>query len=171
MTEQRPRRRRKREPKKQGERRPYVAGTIAEQQAMMARRAECFKMRMQGHTFPEIAEALGYNSKQSAWSDYQAALRDARDDYTDDLEELRAFELARLDAIAARAWQYDAAMDIKALDVLLKVSDRRARLLGLDQPVKHELSMSLLDAEIARLDAVIADARKNGEDTTADDDA
>jgi hypothetical protein len=169
LTEE-PRRRRKRG-KKQGERRPYVKGTIAEQQAMMARRAECFKLRMQGHTFPDIAQALGYNSKQSAWADYQAALRDARDDYTDDLEELRAFELARLDAIAARAWAYDDAGEIKALDVLLKVADRRARLLGLDQPVKHELSMSLLDAEIARLDGIIAAARANGEDTTADDDA
>jgi hypothetical protein len=169
LTEE-PRRRRKRG-KKQGERRPYVKGTIAEQQAMVARRAECFKLRMQGHTFPDIAQALGYNSKQSAWADYQAALRDARDDYTDDLEELRAFELARLDAIAARAWAYDGIGEIKALDVLLKVSDRRARLLGLDQPIKHELSMSLLDAEIARLDGIIAAARANGEDTTADDDA
>lgn len=169
MTEQRPRRRKR--ATKQGERRPYIKGTIEEQKATLARRAECFKMRMQGRTFPEIATELGYNSKQSAWSDYQAALRDARNEYTDDLEELRAFELVRLDAIAARAWEYDAAMDIKALDVLLKVADRRARLLGLDQPVKHELSMSLLDAEIARLDAVIAAARENGEDTTADDDS
>lgn len=138
---------------------------------MMARRAECFKMRMQGHTFPDIATQLGYNSKQSAWSDYQAALRDARDEYTDDLTELRAFELARLDAIAKRAWEYDTTGDIKALDVLLKVADRRARLLGLDQPVKHELSMSLIDAEIARLDAIIAAARDAGEDVPADDDA
>lgn len=170
MTEQRPRRRRKRA-SKQGERRPYIKGTIEEQKKILARRAECFKMRMQGHTFPEIAEALGYNSKQAAWSDYQAALRDARDEYTDDLEELRTFELARLDAIAARAWAYDTVGDIKALDVLLKVADRRARLLGLDQPVKHELSMSLLDAEIARLDGIIAAARENGEDLPADDDA
>jgi hypothetical protein len=170
LTEQRPRRRRKRATK-QGERRPYIKGTIEEQKATLARRAECFKMRMQGHTFPAIAQALGYNSKQAAWSDYQAALRDARAEYTDDLEELRAFELVRLDAIAARAWEHDVTGDIKALDVLLKVSDRRARLLGLDQPVKHELSMSLLDAEIARLDGIIAAARAAGEDPAADDDA
>lgn len=169
MTEQRPRRRRR--ATKQGERRPYIKGTIEEQKAILARRAACFKMRMQGRTFPEIAEALGYNSKQAAWSDYQAALRDARAEYADDLEELRAFELVRLDAIAARAWVYDETGEIKALDVLLKVADRRARLLGLDQPVKHELSMSLLDAEIARLDAVIAAAAEAGEDTAADDDA
>lgn len=169
MTEQQPRRRRSKA-KKHGERVPYIKGTIAEQKETLARRAECFKMRMQGHTFPAIAEALGYNSKQHAWADYQAALRDARNDYTDDLEELRAFELARLDAIAARAWEYDGTGEIKALDVLLKVADRRARLLGLDQPIKHELSGSLLDAEIARLDAIIAAARENGE-TPADEHA
>lgn len=136
---------------------------------MLRRRSEAFTMRIQGATFPQIAERLGYNSRQAAWADYQAALRDAAAEYDDDVADARTFELERLDAVIARAWEFADAGDIKALDVLLKCTDRRAKLLGLDRPVQLELSLDVLEGELARLDAVIDEARANGEDTGDDD--
>lgn len=157
---QRDRRRHKRRP---------VKGSAEDELAMLARRAKAFQMRIQGATFPQIAQALGYNSRQAAWADYQAALRDAAAEYDDDVADARTFELERVDAIIAKAWEFADLGDIKALDVLLRCTDRRAKLLGLDKPVQIELSLDVLEAEIARLDAVIDEARAAGEDTADDD--
>lgn len=136
---------------------------------MRARRSKAFKMRLQGATFPHIAEQLGYNSRQAAWADYQSALREAAAEYDDDIADARTFELERIDAVIAAAWEFADAGDIKALDVLLKCIDRRAKLLGLDKPVQVELSLDMLETEIARLDAVIEEARAAGEDVDYDD--
>jgi hypothetical protein len=151
-------------------RRRPVKANAADELAMLARRGKAFTMRLQGATFPQIAQQLGYNSRQAAWADYQAALRDAAAEYDDDIADARTFELERLDAIIARAWEFADAGDIKALDVLLRCTDRRAKLLGLDRPVQVELSLDALETEIARLDAVIDAARAAGEDVGDDDD-
>jgi hypothetical protein len=45
---------------------------------------------------------------------------------------------------------------LQAIDRLLKIQERRARLLGLDAPTQHRvnvLSEDAIDAEIARLEA------------------
>jgi hypothetical protein len=146
-----------------------VKGNAEDELAMRARRSKAFKMRLQGATFPHIAEQLGYNSRQAAWADYQSALREAAAEYDDDIADARTFELERIDAVIAAAWEFADAGDIKALDVLLKCIDRRAKLLGLDKPVQVELSLDMLETEIARLDAVIEEARAAGEDVDYDD--
>jgi hypothetical protein len=161
LTQRRDRRKHRRRP---------VKGDAEAELAMLARRAQAFRLRIQGATFPQIAEQLGYNSRQAAWADYQAALRDAALEYDDDIADARTFELERIEAIVNRAWEHSELGDIKALDVLLRCSDRRAKLLGLDRPQQVELSMTALDAEIARLDAIIEAAREAGEDIGDPDD-
>lgn len=151
-------------------RRRPVRANADDERAMLARRSEAFRMRQRGATFPEIADALKYNSRQAAWADYQAALREAAREYDDDVADARTFELERLDAIIAKAWEFADAGDIKALDVLLRCTDRRAKLLGLDRPVQLELSLDVLEREIARLDAIIDEARAAGEDVDNGDD-
>jgi len=59
-------------------------------------------------------------------------------------EQLRALEVARLDQMLARLSQrFFATVDVDALaklgNVLLRLANRRAKLLGLDEPVRHEL--------------------------------
>jgi hypothetical protein len=88
---------------------------------------------------------------------------------------LRSLELARLDALQGRTWAVmerehvtvshgkiirgedgkplrDDGPLLAAVDRLLKIAERRARLLGLDAPTRTELiTLDQVDAEIKRL--------------------
>lgn len=133
------------------------------------RRAQLVELHIKGRNFQEIADALGYGSRQAARADWQRALALARTEGDATLEEARAFELARLSAIDRRAWDHAELGEIKALEILLKVSDRRAKMLGLDQPVKHELSFDAVEAEMTRLEQILTEAGVDP-DTIDDDD-
>lgn len=122
------------------------------------RRAHLVDLHIKGKNFQEIADTLGYGSRQAARADWQRALALARTESDLTLEEARAFELARLAAIDRIAWEHAEAGEMKALEVLLKISDRRSRMLGLDQPVKHEISFDAVEREMARLEAVLTEA-------------
>ena len=49
-------------------------------------------------------------------------------------EEYRELELARLDALQAAHWPQAVAGSVRSADLVLRVIDRRIKLLGLDQP-------------------------------------
>lgn len=53
-------------------------------------------------------------------------------------EESVAREVERLDALLSVAWEQAKKGDVKALEFVLKVSERRAKLLGLDAPTKGD---------------------------------
>lgn len=113
--------------------------------------------RIRGETFDAIAAAVGLGSKQAVHALYTRALREIQDDRATTTEAARSFELERLDRIEAAAWVRVDNDDPRALDVLIRISDRRARLLGLDAPAKVDLSMDAVDREIARLKAELAE--------------
>ena len=52
----------------------------------------------------------------------------------DALEEDRALELLRLDALQVGLWDRAAARDVKAVNAVLRIFEQRARLLGSDKP-------------------------------------
>jgi hypothetical protein len=58
-------------------------------------------------------------------------------------EELRTMEVARLDQMLLGLWPKAIKGDTWAVDRVLKIMERRAALLGLDAPVKRELSGSV----------------------------
>ncbi len=118
---------------------------------------EIVDRRIRGQAFHDIAAAVGLNSKQAAYALYQRALREIQDDRAETIEAARSFELERLDKIEAAAWIRVDADDPRALDTLLRISDRRARLLGLDAPTKVDLSYDAVAREIERLKAELAE--------------
>jgi hypothetical protein len=86
-----------------------------------------------GCTYDEIAHDLGYANRGSAWH----LLRGAMDKQVlESVDEYRQLEMDRLDALQARYW--DAALDgdRQAAALVLRVIDRRCRLLGLDREPK-----------------------------------
>jgi hypothetical protein len=90
-------------------------------------------MRREGHSWQAIASRLGYSSPSSAYN----AFKTARDrNLSGDLEELRALENDRLDMIQYSLWDRAVSGDLKALDLVLKVIDRRCRLNGLYAPLR-----------------------------------
>ena len=58
------------------------------------------------------------------------------DNATEGAEHLRTLEALRLDEIQAKIWDKAIAGDYRAVDRVLRIMERRAKLLGLDAPVK-----------------------------------
>jgi len=102
-------------------------------------------------TYQEIANELGYRSRQSAFDAVKFGLQKM---LREPAEEVRTLELARLDAMLQSLWPaISAPLDpgdidfakkfesrCHAIDRVDKIMKRRSALLGLDMPVKRELS-------------------------------
>jgi transposase len=93
-------------------------------------------LRKRGKTYREIGEALGVSHVTAyEWvgSALTATLREPS-------EAVRQIEAERLDALIKAIWPgatRENNPDYDAVDRVLKVMDRRAKLLGLDAPTKH----------------------------------
>ena len=100
------------------------------------------QLRTAGVTFDKIAESLGYASRSGAKEAYDASLRrcglEAVDEHRD-LEDLRLEELWR--RTFARIAEVDGDDEfVKLVGAAVRVSKRRADLLGLDAPRQVEVS-------------------------------
>ena len=96
------------------------------------------KLRIQGETFPEIGRKLGI-TKQAAHHHVSKALGELAKANKDRTAELRMLEGERLDAMACVLWPRATDPqnpDLVAVDRMLRIMDRRAKLFGLDAPTK-----------------------------------
>lgn len=80
---------------------------------------------------------------------------------TPTVEAARAEELARLDTVISAVWAAVEEGDDKAINTYLKVSERRAKLLGLDKPIQIEQQVTEVTAQEAELQAMIAQAARD----------
>ena len=94
------------------------------------RRARCVELALAGHSYDEIALEVGYQNRGTAWRAVQDSLRSR---IADAVAEYRDLELARLDALQAAHWPQALAGSVRSADLVLRVIDRRVKLLGLDQ--------------------------------------
>jgi hypothetical protein len=141
--------------------------------ARRERQTKNLKMRLEGHDFETIAETLGYGSRQSANQDYRRALDAVTAENEQTVDTARRVELARLDTLQTLAWAHtgfpEPTVALKAIETVLKISAHRARMMGLDQPVKHELSFDAVEHRITELAAFLAEhepeADPDGTDT------
>jgi hypothetical protein len=116
-------------------------------------------LRHHGATFQQIADQLGYTNPSAARKAFLKALeRWGVEDVTD----LRAAEVARLDSYLLVVATKVKAGELKAVETALKISERRAKLLGLDQPTKVVITEDLLEAERDKLRERVATLRVVG---------
>lgn len=109
--------------------------TSKEKSAEVAeRRRRCAAMRRQGHRWETIAKALGYKTAGAACQDHRRALDATMADLKQEVSAWRAQELDRIDELQEAIWESAKAGDEKLLNVVVKLLDRRARMLGLDAP-------------------------------------
>lgn len=147
-----------------------------------ARDAEAVKLRADGHTYQAIAERLGYNDRSDA---RKAIERMITSTVREPADEIRQLELIRLDSLWMQAMQVltaahvtvsngrvvtieqdgepvpvaDDAPVLQAIDRLLKIMERRSKLLGLDAPAKVEvMSLDRIDQAIADLERELGGA-------------
>ena len=101
--------------------------------AATKRQALALDMRLGGATFAQIATALHFRSRQGAQVAVEAALQKTIQAPAD---EQRRIDIERLDAMLLAVWSRAIERDYKAIEMVLRILDRRAKLLGLDAPVK-----------------------------------
>jgi len=131
--------------------------------------AEACRLRARGRTYEQIGADL-HLSKSSAYEAVQRALADT---VREPADEVRQLELLRLDELHRAAlgvmeathyvvdkgtvvqWEGAPLVDdgpvLAAIDRLLRIQERRAKLLGLDAPLKVSAEAEGLGTEIARL--------------------
>lgn len=98
--------------------------------------AKALELRRGGDGYEAIAEKLGIG-KSSAHRMVEAAMAGARAQISASVDELRADELTRLDGMLAKLWpKVTDDPDVAVIDRIIKIGERRAKLLGLDAPVR-----------------------------------
>lgn len=103
------------------------------------RERRAFAMRLNGATFAAIGKALGL-STPGAYQAYKRALRRGREELAEETADHIALDAARLDKLIHAKWKSAVAGDNDAIDRVLRLLERRARLLGLDAASRTELT-------------------------------
>jgi hypothetical protein len=146
------------------------------------RRAKLIKYRLAGRAYDDIYEELGYSSAHAASRDFSRALESNIAEQRTSMEVYREAELMKLDDLTTKAMNVlltrhfvttqagkivehpetgqpllDDGPVLHAIDRLLKIGDRRAKLLGLDAPQRLEvLSIDAIDDQIRGLTEQLA---------------
>ena len=92
-----------------------------------------WQLRQRGATTNEIARQLGVPTSRVGALLRQELLQASHDLAETTRQELLALELARLDNLQSANWDMALQGDTRAGELCLKVMDRRAKLLGIDQ--------------------------------------
>lgn len=147
------------------------------------RDARACRLRSEGRSYAEIARELGFSEPTVARRAVERALVAV---VAEPAGQLRTLELARLDLLLGKAWAVlqaehiavsqgrviidprngepmtDHGPVLAAIDRVLRIMERRSKLLGLDAPIKVEtITVDQIEAEIGRLAAELgmADTR------------
>lgn len=99
--------------------------------------AKALELRRMGLGYVEIGNQLGLKKSQ-AHRLVVAGMAEARAQIGASADELRTEELSRLDGMLAGLWPRARKGEVVAVDRVLKIGERRAKLLGLEAPVRIE---------------------------------
>jgi len=126
----------------------------------LARQSEAVALFRRGSTFEQIASTVGFANRGTA---HRVVTRAYRDQLVEDIDQHRAMEIRRLDAIQAALWECMELGDVCAAKLILEVCRERSKLLGLyDHPPQQARMLvnpslgnpgkATLNAEVAQND-------------------
>ena len=118
------------------------------------RRIKSIEMRKKGHTLTEIGDALGVTAT-TINNDIKFMLKEYNERSTEQIEQMRALENARIEHLIKSIWDEAIGDDVlkkynddglveytsgqlKSMDRVIKLLERKAKLNGLDIPSKSE---------------------------------
>ena len=125
---------------------------MADNLTLMERRIRAVSLRRAGASYRDIARSLGVSTGR-AWSLVDEALRAVLVDGT---ERLRQIEGERLDDAQRALWPAVLSGDVRAVDVFVRLSARRARMFGLDVEAESEVDREMRDAYREQVEAFLA---------------
>jgi hypothetical protein len=100
------------------------------------RRLKALQLRMAGASYRAIGSQLGVSEK-TAHQDVQRELKAIAEQSAEEAQAVRTLDLERLDAMTIAIWGQVRAGNLGAIDRALRISERRAKLLGIDAPEKR----------------------------------
>jgi hypothetical protein len=121
-------------------------------------------LRRQGLTWDAIAKQVGYKDPTGAHSAYMRASKRV---VKEDIDAIRQVETERLDIAQSAIWQTVLTGDNQSIATLLRIMERRAKLLGLDQPVRIQAEVVTYDGNAVRaeLERIILASRNDSSPT------
>jgi len=125
-----------------------VANVIKLEPDLFEREYEVLRYRKGGMTFDQIAQKLGYAQESGARAAFKRAIERTRDEGL--AAEDRTLHRARLETALNAIWPKVLKGDLRAIDRMLKILERDAKLHGLDAPVKTELEVTTYDGNLLR---------------------
>lgn len=100
------------------------------------------ELRRVGLTWSRIAEEVGYADHTGAYAAYKRAIKRTMQQPAD---ELREQEVDRIDRLQVAVWPSAMKGDTRAILTIIRLMERRSRLLGLDKPIKIEQEITTWD--------------------------
>lgn len=111
------------------------------------------ELRRTGAGWEAIAEVVGFSNASGAYKAYQRAIARV---LVQPAEELRTQELDRLDRLQRAYWADAMAGNVRAADFILRVIDKRCKILGIEAPQRIQAEVitydgGSIDADIERI--------------------
>ena len=129
--------------------------------SVIDREIKVLELRRAGLTWQKIADEVGYADPTGAYAAYKRAVKRV---LKEPVEEVLEIELDRLDRLQVAVWPRAMKGDDRAINTILRLMERRAKLLGLDAAQKIQAEVKTydghrdIDAEIERILEVIRGA-------------
>lgn len=111
--------------------------TNAAKARRLDRQNKALELRRMGLGYTAIAQQIGIGKSQ-AHRLVVAGLADAAAKVSASADELRTEDVDRLDALLGSIWSRARKGEVAAVDRVLKILERRAKLLGIEAPVRIE---------------------------------
>lgn len=112
--------------------------------AALERDLQALKLRHAGATYDEIGQTLGIDRSMA----HRAVARAIKDALGEPARAVVDLEVSRLDRLLMAVWPEAMDGNLAAIDRVLAISTRRARLLGLDAPVRTHQGFIGADGEL-----------------------
>jgi hypothetical protein len=122
-----------------------IADADAKQLAKQEKAEKIIELRRTGATWELIAKATGYANPSGAYKAYQKILESM---VFPKLEEYRHMELDLYDRLQLSVYERAKNGDMRAIETILKISDRRRSIIGLDAPSKIQAEVITYDGAI-----------------------
>jgi len=107
------------------------------------RQAKAVQMRMEGANYEAIGREIG-TTAMGAHKAVTKWLDTVRNQTAETAAQMLTVELARLDELQSSLWQDAKAGKLPVIDRVLAISDRRAKLLGLDKMPQENTQVKII---------------------------
>lgn len=128
-------------------------GKPDEKAKILERQQKAIELRKSGWTYRAIATKLDIDPAQ-AFRDVKGAIAELNARKLESADDYRAIELERLDMLTRGLEPMAAVGNIGSVSAYVRVMERRAKLLGLDAPIKQDINVNMSELTDDELRAI-----------------